>query len=125
MSRPVLSLGERRSWWIGFVSEACAYAEARGRGEAVDRMDRAAFAHQVTEASRRALPLAHVSARAIASALLEAAEGLIHVECEPERRVLADLTTIAARGLDQLINADALAQAKTWQGRMGEGRDEG
>lgn len=120
---PALSMGERRSWWIAFVGQACVYAEGRQRNadRPADRMERAVFAHALSVARVTTLPLPYASAGALREALQAAALGLTQAERAMETEILAGLTQSAARGLDQLLRQDAQDQAQTWQGRMGEG----
>lgn len=120
------SLGERRSWWLGFVGQACVYAASRRANpeQPADRMERAMFAHALSVAKGTGLPLSYASAQALRQALEAAALGLTQAERAAEVEILAALTEAAARGLDQLMQQDAVAQAEVWRGRMGETRDD-
>ncbi|MDP1873600.1 hypothetical protein, partial [Phenylobacterium sp.] len=63
---PTLSLGERRSWWMEFVGQACVYAASRRANpeQPADRMERAMFAHALSVAKGTGLPLSYASAQA-------------------------------------------------------------
>jgi len=119
---PVLSFGERRSWWQGFLAQAVAYAETQGEaGDAVaDRQAQAVFAHALGQARTTHFPLPYASAGALKDALIAAAGGLVRAERGLEREILGRVAAQAARGLEQLLTEDTLAQVETWKRRIGE-----
>lgn len=119
---PVLNLSERRSWWMGFAAQAVSYAadmERAGDGP-VDRQARAVFAHEVARGKVTPFPLPYASALSARDALLCACGGLLRAEREAERGVMARLTEACARGVDQLLEIETLAQVETWKRRIGE-----
>lgn len=119
---PAMSLGERRSWWMAFVGRACVFAAEQARaGDAVtDRQTLAVFAHEVARGRVTPFPLPYASACSLKDALLDACQGLIRAERGAEREVLARVTEACARGVDQLLENETLAQVETWRRRMGE-----
>lgn len=119
---PAMSMGERRSWWQQFLAQAVAYAEAQGKaGDAVaDCQERAVFAHALAQARTTHFPLPYASAGSLKEALIAAAFGLVRAERGLEREILGRVAAQAARGLEQLLTEDTLAQVETWRRRMGE-----
>ena len=111
---------EARARWIRALETAQAHAEAVLADQPIERFAAADFARDVLQARKAPFPLRHVSAGAASSAFLTAAQALIAADRPTKRRVLAEITAAAARGVDQLLNEDRTAQAQAWKRQMPE-----